>query len=57
MFKHILIGFDGTPGSEQALKLGVALASMTGASLVALSVEEKLPAYAASVGEVEETKR
>lgn len=57
MFKHILIGFDGSPGSEQALKQAIALARLTGASLMALSVEEKLPVYAASVGEVEETKR
>jgi CBS domain-containing protein len=57
MFKHILIAFDGTPGSDQALKQAIALARLTGASLTALSVEEKLPAYAASVGEVEEAKR
>ena len=57
MFKQILVAFDGTPGSEQALKQAIALARLTGASLTALSVEEKLPAYAASVGEVEETKR
>lgn len=57
MFKHILIAFDGTPGSEQALKQAIALARLTGASLTALAVEEKLPAYAASVGEVEEAKR
>ena len=57
MYKHMLIAFDGTPGSEQALKQAIALAQLTGASLTALSVEEKLPAYAASVGEVEEAKR
>lgn len=57
MFKRILVAFDGTPSSEQALKAAITLARLTGASLTALSVEEKLPAYAASVGEVEETKR
>jgi CBS domain-containing protein len=57
MFKHILIAFDGTPGSDQALKQAIALARLTGASLTALSVEEKLPAYAASVGEVQEAKQ
>ncbi len=57
MFKYILVAFDGTPGSEQALKYAITLAHLTGAALTALSVEEKLPAYAASVGEVEEAKR
>jgi CBS domain-containing protein len=57
MFKRILVAFDGTPGSEQALTQAIALARLTGAALTALSVEEKLPAYAASAGEVEETLR
>ncbi len=57
MFQHILVAYDGTPGSEQALKAALALARLTGARITAISVVEKLPAYAASVGEVEETKR
>jgi CBS domain-containing protein len=57
MYHRILVALDGTPASERALKQAVALASLTGASLTALSVEEKLPAYAASVGEVDEAKR
>lgn len=57
MFKNILIALDGTPGAEQALKQAIALARLAGAALTALSVEEKLPAYAASVGEVQEAKR
>jgi len=56
MFKRILVALDGSPASEQALKLALALAHLTGASLTALSVEEKLPAYAATVGEVQEAK-
>jgi len=56
MYKHILIALDGTPGSLQALRQAIALARITEATLTALSVEEKLPAYAASVGEVEEAK-
>ena len=56
MFKRILVAFDGSFASEQALKLALQLARPTGASVTALSVEEKLPAYAASVGEVEEVK-
>ena len=57
MFKRILVGLDGSPGSQQALRQALELARLTGASLTALSVEEKLPAYAATVGEVEEAKR
>lgn len=57
MYRRILVGLDGTPASEQALKQAIALARLTGASLTALSVEEKLPAYAASVGEVQEAKQ
>ena len=57
MYRRILVAFDGTPAAEQALKQAVALARLTGAALTALSVEEKLPAYAASVGEVQEAKQ
>ncbi|MCX7668729.1 MAG: universal stress protein, partial [Anaerolineae bacterium] len=57
MVRRILVGLDGTPTSVLALRQAIALARLTGASLTALSVEEKLPAYAASVGEVEEAKR
>ncbi len=56
MYKHILVAMDGGAGSEQALKQAVALARALGASLTVISVIEKLPAYAASVGEVEETR-
>jgi len=56
MYKHILVALDGKPESEQALKQAVALAKITGASITGISVMEKLPAYAASVGEVEDAK-
>jgi len=57
MYHRILVGLDGAPASQQALKQAIALARLTGAALTALSVEEKLPAYAASVGEVQEAKQ
>ncbi len=57
MYRRILVGLDGTLASEQALKQAITLARLTGATLTALSVEEKLPAYAAAVGEVEEAKQ
>lgn len=54
MYQHILVALDGTPKSEQALKQAIALARLTNAKLSGLSVIERLPAAAASVGEVEE---
>ncbi|PWH15453.1 MAG: hypothetical protein DDG58_11480 [Ardenticatenia bacterium] len=56
MYKHIMVAMDGGAGSEQALKQAIALARALGASLTVISVIEKLPAYAASMGEVEETR-
>ena len=56
MYKHILVALDGGAGSEQALKQAIALAQALGAALTAISVIEKLPAYAASAGEVDETR-
>lgn len=57
MFRKILIGLDGSELSEQALDRAFALAELTGAELHALSVEEKLPAYAATVGEIMEEEQ
>jgi nucleotide-binding universal stress UspA family protein len=56
-FKKILVGLDGSAASTRALEHALRLASFTGASVQALSVEERLPAYAATVGEVQETLR
>jgi len=56
VYKHILVALDGGAGSEQALKQAIALAQALGATLTAISVIEKLPAYAASAGEVDETR-
>jgi CBS domain-containing protein len=56
VYKHILVALDGGAGSEQALKQAIALAQALGAALTAISVIEKLPAYAASAGEVDETR-
>lgn len=56
-FERILVAIDGSPGGQKALEKAIELAMLTGASLNALAVEGKLPAYAASVGEVDEVKR
>lgn len=54
MYKHILVALDGRPESEQALKQAVEIAQVYHANLSSISIIERLPAYAASVGEVDE---
>src|SRR6266540_879034 len=55
MYRHILVGFDESAGAQHALTAALELARIHGATLTLLSVEEHLPHYAASVGEVDET--
>ena len=57
LFGRILVAIDGSEPSEHALSTAVELASLTGAKLTALAIEGPLPAYAATIGEVEEVKR
>lgn len=57
MFQRILVAIDGSEGSERALAKALELARLTEATLLALAVEGPLPAYAATIGEVEEVKR
>lgn len=57
MYRHILVGLDGSTGAQEAFESAMELASVHAATLTVLSVEEHLPVYAASVGEVEETAR
>ena len=57
MFKHIVVGVDGSAGATRALDCALALAALANASLHAVAVEEHLPAYAATVGEVDEEVR
>jgi nucleotide-binding universal stress UspA family protein len=56
-FERILVAIDGSPGGQKALDKAIELAKVTGASLQALAVEGKLPAYAATMGEVDEVRR
>jgi nucleotide-binding universal stress UspA family protein len=55
-FDRILVAIDGSPGGQKALEKAIELAKVSGASLSGLAVEGKLPAYAATVGEVDEVK-
>ncbi|OGP76108.1 MAG: hypothetical protein A2W09_04700 [Deltaproteobacteria bacterium RBG_16_50_11] len=56
MFKKILVGFDGSEGAKKALSTAVGIAKHYGAELHSISVEEDLPYYTATVGEVQEAK-
>ena len=56
-FEKILAAIDGSEASDHAFAKALELASLTGASLTALAVEGPLPAYAATIGEVDEVKR
>jgi nucleotide-binding universal stress UspA family protein len=56
-FRNLLVAVDASDASNRALEKALELALLTGASLTALAVEGPLPAYAATVGEVEEVKR
>jgi nucleotide-binding universal stress UspA family protein len=56
MFKHILLGLDGSAGSLRALEAAAALAREFGAALSALLVAEDTRRFAATVGEVDQER-
>ena len=56
-FQRILVAIDGSESSEHALTTALELAALTRAKVLALAVEGPLPAYAATIGEVEEVRR
>ena len=56
MFSKILVAHDGSEGAKKALSLAIDLAKRYQAELHTLSVEEHLPHYAATVGEVLEAR-
>lgn len=57
MFHRILVALDGSEGAKKALRAAVDLAGRYEAELHSISVEEHLPHYAATVGEVVEAKQ
>jgi nucleotide-binding universal stress UspA family protein len=57
MYHNILVGLDGSESAQHAFERAIALAKLAGAAVHALSVEERLPAYAATVGEVQDEQR
>jgi len=56
-FKRILVAIDGSESSDRALAKAIELAQLAHATLTALAIEGPLPAYAATIGEVDEVKR
>jgi len=56
-FERILVAIDGSDCSDRAFAKALELAALAGAQVTALAVEGPLPAYAATVGEVDEVKR
>ncbi len=52
MYSKILVGFDGSPGSVEALKTAVGLAGLSDASVTALWIHAPLPRFAGGAGEV-----
>ncbi len=56
MFAKILVASDGSDGARAALHLGIEMAKSLGTALHTISVEEHLPHYAASIGEVQDAK-
>ncbi|HXG14623.1 MAG TPA: CBS domain-containing protein [Calidithermus sp.] len=53
MFRRVLVAYDGSDSAQAALQVGIALATALGSHLASVSVEEHLPRYAATLGEVE----
>jgi nucleotide-binding universal stress UspA family protein len=56
-FERIVVAVDGSEHASHAFEKALELAALTDAHLIALAVEGPLPAYAATIGEVDETKR
>jgi len=56
-FTSVLVPVDGSEGSRKALDCALSICGALDATLTALAVEGKLPAYAATAGEVDAVKQ
>jgi nucleotide-binding universal stress UspA family protein len=56
-FEKIVVAIDGSETAFRAFAKALELAALTKAALLALVVEGPLPAYAATIGEIDEVKR
>ncbi len=57
MFRKILVAIDGSEGATKALRAALDVAKHYESDLHSISIEEHLPHYAATVGEVVEAKQ
>jgi nucleotide-binding universal stress UspA family protein len=57
MFHKILVANDGSEGARKALQAAIDIAKRYESELHEISIEEHLPHYAATVGEVVEAKQ
>ena len=57
MFRKVLVGNDGSEGAKKALQVAIDLAKCYDAELHEICIEEHLPHYAATIGEVVEAKQ
>jgi nucleotide-binding universal stress UspA family protein len=57
VFDNVLVAIDGSDGAQRALDCAISLVERLGGGLTAVAVEGKLPAYAATAGEVDEVKQ
>lgn len=56
-FTHILVAVDGSQPSKRAVDVALALSAAIGCELTLLAVAGRLPAYAATMGEVDDARR
>ncbi len=54
MFQKILVGLDGSDAAQHAFDRALELAALVGADVHVLSVQERLPVYAGTVGEIDD---
>ena len=57
MWKKILVANDGSEDAMEAVRTGLRLAKQFSSEIHIISIEEELPLYAATIGEVEEAER
>jgi len=57
MYRKILVGFDGSPGAQAALRHAIELARLFGAELWSLSVIEIPQWGTATIAEIDEQRR